>query len=131
MINTDTARQLARLTLANGGATARQAPDGLAFPVTGYAVALPGCERTYPLPPQADALAGLVRAYSAEHADTLAPADRYLGTWVDGRTVYLDTVEVYADRAAAELAGIAAGQLAIFDLAAGSEIRLTPAQVTR
>jgi hypothetical protein len=117
------AGRMARATLAAGGAT--MATDGT-VPVTGYAVALPQLEETHPASDTTE-LAARIGAYVDAHAAELE--GRYVGAWVDGGTVYLDTVEIIADRATAELAGIAAGQLAIFDLAAGAEIRLAP-QVT-
>lgn len=122
---TELAGRMARATLADGGTT--MATDGT-VPVTGYAVALPGLEETHPAGDALE-LAARIGAYVDAHAAELA--GRYVGAWVDGGTVYLDTVEVLEERAAAELAGIAARQLAIFDLAAGEEIRLEGREVTQ
>jgi hypothetical protein len=128
---TDIAGRVARATLAAGGAT--MALDGT-VPVTGYAVALPGLEQTYPdgYADTADdgATVARISAYIDAHRASLERPDRYLGAWVDAGTLYLDTVEVFTDRDAAILAGIAAEQIAIFDIAAGEEIRLDTAQVT-
>lgn len=115
---TELAGRMARATLAAGGAT--MATDGT-VPVTGFAVALPGLEETHPASGTAE-LAARIGAYVEAHAAELV--GRYVGAWVDAGTVYLDTVEVIQDRETAELAGLAAGQLAIFDLTAGDEIRL-------
>ena len=127
MITTaDLARRLAQATLADGGAT--MALDGT-VPVTGYAVALPGLETVYTHTDDHDATAVRIRAYVDAHRAELAQSDRYVGTWVDAGKLYVDTVRVIADRATAELEGILARQLAVFDLASGEEITLAP-QVT-
>ncbi len=119
------ARRAAWLTRTTGGATIRPA-DG-SIPTRGYAVALPGAEESCPLPADELTTAELIGSYVDRHAETLAPSGRHLGTWVDDGTLYVDTVEIIPDRHAAELAGLAADQLAIFDLGTATEIRLTPA----
>lgn len=124
-----TAHRIARRIIADGGATI--ARDGTE-PITGYAVALPGHELTYPLPSSQRELAALVLAYALEHSAELETDGAHLGAWIDGPLVYLDITRVIADRRKAELEGIAARQLAIFDLGAGEEIRLpAPGEVTR
>jgi hypothetical protein len=91
-------------------------------------VALPGLEHKCPNTGDVDTMAACLESYIARRARYLE--GRYVGAWLDGGWLYLDTVEVLEDRASAVLAGIAAEQLAIFDLAAGEEIRLDTAQVT-
>jgi hypothetical protein len=128
MMSTERAAHIAWLTHTYGGTTVD--PAGGPPPMIGYAVALPGLETTYPhTPDDQHATAARISAYADAHRADLAGDTRYLGTWVDAGKLYVDTVEIYTDRAAAELAGIAARQLAIFDLATGTEIALAP-QVT-
>lgn len=47
-----------------------------------------------------------------------------MGGWIDNGLVYLDAVDIIGDREVAEDMGRIRGELAIFDLDAGEEIRL-------
>lgn len=61
-----------------------------------------------------------------ENADILARPGMMLGAWRDAKdgTVYLEVAEVFAARADAERVARSRGERAIYDLAAGRDIRL-------
>lgn len=119
MINTDRA---ARMIAEDGGITVHAVTGAL--PITGYAVAQPGRERIYRQPAGQLELTAILRSYAYAHADVLRDPATYLGAWTHDGRLHLDTVEIISDRVDAELAGIAADQLAIWDVAAGQEIPL-------
>lgn len=117
MTRTELAHRAAALTLATGGATL--AADGTS-PVTGYAVALPGCERVV----TPDRLPAELVTYLQDHADDLSRPGAHLGTWAHDGSVYLDVTLVLSDLAPALNLARSSGQLAIFSLSDGREISL-------
>lgn len=54
------------------------------------------------------------------------PAGSYVGAWVSDGIAYVDVSEHTPDRLEAEIRGLERGELAIWDLAAGEEVRLLP-----
>ena len=110
---------LSREILSTGGATVNLATG--ARPRDGWAVSLAGAEQTFP----ADSFgASELAAYAARHGADLRGADRHLGAWLDGGTVYLDVSIIVADRAAAERLGRLNAQLAVYCLATGQTVPL-------
>lgn len=104
--------------MQTGGATIT--PDGrLLQEATGFMVSLPGHERTFRSLEQAlEQAAQALEQAAALRANVGLWQDQASGTW------YLDLSAVIHDRQEAEAAGRAAGQIAIWDLAAGKEVRL-------
>lgn len=104
----------------NGGFTIMPRPDGSAYvPTDGYAVSLTPTQHTIPATAPFDAFADLVRSITARYG-----AANGLGGWLAEGVIYVDPVEIIPDQQAAILAGKGREQLAIFDLAAGTEITL-------
>lgn len=93
-------------------------------PASGYVVAVPGHELRVKID---GGVFRELRAYVERKRGVVAGAPvsrpRFYGTWVDGTDVVLDVVEVFSDRAQAVVAGQDRGELAIWDLSAGGEIR--------
>lgn len=54
------------------------------------------------------------------------PAGSYVGAWVSDGVAYVDVSEHTPDRLEAEIRGLERGELAIWDIAAGEEVRLLP-----
>ena len=101
-----------------GGATIT--PDGsLLEAAAGYVVSLPGHERTFGSLEQA-------LKQAAQALEQAAALQANVGLWQDQDTGlwYLDYSRVITDRQEAEAAGRAAGQIAIWSLADGAEVRL-------
>lgn len=103
--------------LALHGGFTRDPLTGATGPSTGYAVSLAGNELVIPF-------AELTTDDIAAHAATI-PAGAYQGGWLDGQDVYLDASIVLSDVDAALDLARSSGQLAIFDLTNGRDIRLT------
>lgn len=87
----------------------------------GYAIAVRGHEYTI----LGRATASQIKAFGEKHRDVLAQPDRHLGAWYnrEDATTYLDISETLDDGAAALDRAREQGEIAIFDLAAGKEIR--------
>ena len=105
---------------ASGGATVNLQGE---TPSAGFAVStFPQAERIIKGPVGLPA----VWDYVSEHADHLE-GGAYLGAWVDPETGwgYLDMSTIFEDIATAVRLGADAGQLAVFDLGRGEEVRIT------
>lgn len=94
---------------------------GVAVPTVGYVVALKGHGIVVPT----GRLDGdTVTAWVARVRTVASLPGRYVGVWDDGAgRVYLDVVEIISARADALARGRERGEIAIFDLATGDEIR--------
>ncbi|MFF4506672.1 hypothetical protein [Streptomyces sp. NPDC001401] len=104
----------------NGGFTITTRPDGSAHvPTDGYAVSITPTQHTISAAAPFDAFAELVRSVTGRYRDATG-----LGGWLADGVIYIDPVEIIPDRQTATLAGKQREQLAIFDLAAGTEITL-------
>ena len=57
---------------------------------------------------------------------TAFPAGSYVGAWVSDGVAYVDVSDHTPDRLEAEIRGLERGELAIWDLTAGEEVRLLP-----
>lgn len=112
---------LAREAIDNGGFTV--ALDGTR-PTAGYVVALPNHERRYQLNTRTG-YAHAIYAYVVDNGRVLRDPGAHLGAWVDNGQLYLDVVHVVTDRESAITLGQLNGQLAIYDLNTGEDIRLT------
>lgn len=128
--------QAAYATLRDNGGTFTSEGDGVQH-VLGYMVGGFAPTKMVALPPAArwDAadVARRLRQYVDTHTAVFcAPGTiTRLGTWVydDGENepvLYIDASRHYGDRIAAVAAGIANGELAIWDCAAGAEVSLAP-----
>lgn len=118
MTRAELAELAAELLETNGGFTLDS--DGQS-PSEGYAVAIyPDAEEIV-----TDATPGRIREYITKWSDVLArDARAHLGGWVDAGRVYLDLSAVIPDLADALRIGREFAQIAIFDLATFTEIRL-------
>lgn len=107
----------------SGGATIH--PETGEAPRTGFMVSLPGAEKT--LPNLSATTGAAVRRYlkALKALFTGHPAI-YAGAWVDKHTgkVFLDASLCVPDREAAVTLGRQFGQIAIYDVTSGSEVRL-------
>lgn len=111
----DRAEMVAATILLTGGYTWRALEK---VPTTGYMVSVAGFEETH----HYHKFCGSeVLDYEARN---LLGIGRFYGGWLDGDTVYLDVSEHYNSLTAALAAGKRNGQLAIYDLGSGQEIRL-------
>lgn len=104
----------------NGGFTIMPRPDGSTYvPTQGYVVSTTPAPHTLPATAPFDAFADLVRDVTGAYGDVNG-----LGGWLHDGVIYIDPVEIIPDRRAATAAGLRRRQLAIFDLATGTEITL-------
>ncbi|MCT9080479.1 hypothetical protein [Streptomyces fulvoviolaceus] len=104
----------------NGGFTIMTRPDGSAdVPTDGYAVSITPTQHTIPAAAPFDAFAELVHGVTDRYGDANG-----LGGWLADGVIYIDPVEIVLERQTATLAGKQREQLAIFDLAEGTEITL-------
>ncbi|MEU6351115.1 hypothetical protein ABZ896_17545 [Streptomyces sp. NPDC047072] len=104
----------------NGGFTIMICPDGSAYvPADGYAVSITATQHTVSAAAPFEAFADLVRTVTTQYENVVG-----LGGWLADGVVYVDPVEIIPDREPAILAGKRREQLAIFDLAAQTEITL-------
>lgn len=94
-------------------------------PTSGYAVSLPGYERTVPL---AEFTASHLVKYVGDSWQGLSKGSAHLGAWIDGDTVYLDVSIVVPLQDDAIQLGREYGQLAVFNLATFDELRLDTVQ---
>ena len=95
--------------------------NGSAGPASGYMVGVPGYGITLPL---SSFTLDDVAAWVTDTRRHIATADAtYLGAWVDGDTVYLDVSQRFNDRGVALIVASQRDELAIWDVAAGAEIR--------
>lgn len=108
--------------VADGGVTLRT--DGGDVPTSGFIV---GGVGTVSMPRDE------VTSWTIEHwvRTRLAEGAQYIGAWVDSETdqVYLDESIHVAEYADARVLGQLAGEIAIWDLASQSEVRLAPVAV--
>ena len=124
MSNVRTAREIAAdlvgpIMRGESGATV-SVVRGVPVPTVGYVVGVPGRGIVVP----SSQLTGDVAMAWVERVRTVASLPgRFVGVWVDGTRVYLDVVEILPERATAVAAGRTRGELAIFDLSRGEEIR--------
>lgn len=115
-------RQVRATLVANGGFTL-DTTTGLG-PLTGYALSV-NPELTVILPggwPTVGDLLGFV----LDNDDILDHPDKYFGAWVDTETnqLYLDVVTVFQELEDALRHAKASGEIAIYDLFTGTEIRV-------
>ncbi|MGW7514156.1 hypothetical protein ACWGJ2_00990 [Streptomyces sp. NPDC054796] len=104
----------------SGGFTVMTRPNGSAYvPTEGYAVSLTPTQHTITALAPFDAFAELVGDVTARYG-----AATGLGGWLADGVIYVDPVEIIADRQEAISAGRKREQQAIFDLATGTEIML-------
>lgn len=121
---TDLASRLILGAVTDGGATLATVP-GATVPSAGYVVggAAPGVTLALTSPSvDLDASEWVLRSLPMA-----ARAGHYLGSWIgpDGR-LYLDVVQVLADRADAVALGRARGEYSVWSLAHGAEILTGP-----
>lgn len=119
------AREIRDRIVNDGGYTWSPYEDG--EPDSGYMVSLNGYEQTYRLNDFRLIGDGMVTVW-ASRADVQAAINvhgTWFGAWVDGDTVYLDVSEHVTDRETALRLGAERDQLAVWDVAAGKEIRVT------
>jgi hypothetical protein len=92
-------------------------------PRKGFAIGNPKYTRTftwdYPFG------AGDVALFALDHLDTLALPGRYFGAWRDEETgtVHLDVISIVEDKTLALAMATERGELAVWDLSRGEEIR--------
>ncbi|WP_419995050.1 hypothetical protein [Streptomyces boninensis] len=107
-------------TFFDGGFTARYEANGSLGPAgSGYAVSAAATQRTLPAEASFTSFAAAVEAMHARY-----PAADAIGGWIDQGQLYLDPVEIHAERATAERLGRLRKQIAIYDLGNSAEIRL-------
>lgn len=122
MLDYDARLAIADATLANGGGTFTT--DGQPVqPTAGYAVAV----QSIPYGGALTSRNGIVDALGRANGNGHVP---YIGSWVDGETgkVYLDRVVILPDRESALTLAAAFGELAIWDFATGTEVRVNTAE---
>ncbi|MFC8429279.1 hypothetical protein [Streptomyces sp. NPDC057253] len=103
-----------------GGFTIVTRPDGSAYvPTDGYAVSITASQHTLSAAAPFKEFVELVRSVTGRYEDANG-----LGGWLSEGLIYIDPVEVVHDQETATLVGKQRQQLAIFDLAAGTEIAL-------
>lgn len=105
---------LAADTLANGGAT-RRIRDAHT-PTDGVCVGRPGQGTTWEA-----ALFTVETAVSATLRGRIFTGEACVGTWINEGTLYVDIVDRFESLADALAAGRERGELAVFDLATGTE----------
>lgn len=123
---TDIGSDVAIAVALNGGAT-RSTVAGVRPPTSGYIVSLPGheCILHYP----STDVASAVREFSLANKAVLAQPGRHLGAWLDhGDLLYLNVSQHVAELGTAYDLGQKYHQLAIYDVAAGKDIRLENVQ---
>jgi hypothetical protein len=115
------ANRLADGVRSTGGATIDV--NGTPGPATGYQVGVPGYGTTLPL---STFTLDDVAEWVTNTRRHIAAADAtYLGAWVDNDTVYLDVSQRFNDKGVALIVASQRDELAIWDNAAGAEIRVT------
>lgn len=118
-IGTADLRSTASVTIGDGGATVDVMSGDT--PDRGWLVALPNNERIIPLGSFSH---WSLEDYVRDYATDLTVRGNYLGTWLNGTSVYLDTSVLVEDRLLAEELGRAFGQLAIYNIETGQTIDL-------
>lgn len=114
MTTTESLKTIVADTLANGGATIDTVTGER--PTAGWLVALPSNENIV----STELFdIGAVQVYLDKYADDLNRVGNYLGTWVDGGKVYLDTSTLINRDDIAERLGRQYRQLAIFNIGTG------------
>lgn len=118
----DVARRVWESVALTGGATISTTMPADA-PTDGYAVSLTGAEETFS--PRGFSH-NVVANYVRDHIDQTTLPGIYVGAWWDGESdmIFLDLSTIFRDRDVAERIGREAGQLAIWDFATATEIRL-------
>lgn len=100
--------------------------NGLPLPSDGFFVAVGGCGgRSFPssVLSSPEVLAAVVGGFLADSEAAGAGAG-FVGFWVDGSTVYLDRVRHFelSEALAAAVAAVAADQVSIWDIGAGTTV---------
>ena len=104
-------REFFNSTIQNGGAS-YNITTGEINPNKGYFVALPRNETKIPFSQFGESdIADFVNANAIELADEF----RFVGSWIDNNTVYLDVVDQLFDKRIALTLGLERNQLAIYD----------------
>lgn len=94
-------------------------------PTEGYVVAVPGHELRVPFYGEAvRAVTEYVERKRATVAGARITRPSFYGAWKDGDDIVLDVVEILPNREDTIAAGKARGELAIWDIVAGEEIRV-------
>ena len=117
-ISTQIARHLVNGAQTNGGATINHLSK---VPRTGFCVGLGGAVALDPGRPYFDQALDIVDQALADEPRTT------FGAWVDSedrKALYIEAVQVFDTEADALAAAAERGELAIYDLAGGVEIRL-------
>lgn len=118
-----TADRLVSAALRDGGATVHAVTGRV--PVKGYAVAAPGVGVHWADPSDGpDATLARAQKWVERRWRVLSAPDTYAGSWVDSRTgdLWLDVVTLHQDRTVALRVAQSRHEIAIFDLATGTEI---------
>jgi hypothetical protein len=111
---------LYKLTLTEGGVTfkVKDYPDKIAMPSKGFAVGV-SCEGLIVIDVDStkfddavDRLLDRAKELGIEH----------MGTWLNEGSIYIDLVEVFANKTFALGVAYGTGELAIYDLGAGKDI---------
>jgi len=112
---------IARQTITNGGGTFRRETGAPVTLTTGYTVGVGVAAQTTLATLALGHIAGLL----AKEWPTTAPANaQYVGTWIDGTTLYVDHVTVISDLGIALSLAARHNELAIWDNANGCSIIL-------
>ena len=116
-----------RLNMAGGFTVRMEGTTPTDYVESGYALSLyPDREFTFSADAKGDTVLGLLIQYASDNRDLLSVPNNYMGAWLDTESgkVFLDVSTVVEDKAKAlELAG-EFGQLAVYHLDSGEEIRL-------
>lgn len=115
---------LKEITEANGGLTMEMFSGKLDPHATGYYVG--GLVPSVTLHRDSNAADYLLAAIGLQNVVPMDAESVYLGTWIDTDTdtVYFDVSEHFTDRTEAMRVARLRGELAIWDIANGKEIRL-------
>lgn len=133
----DAAHRVALSVQAHGGAT-ESVVVGLQSPTSGYAVSLPGYEKSESLRGvvftsrlhKTAHFRNLADAYAERHRNLLTQPGNYLGAWVDGDRLVFDISQVVPELAVAVRLGVERKQDAIYSFATGNEIQTKPGRVS-
>lgn len=111
-------------TLKNGGASFNLL-TGEYNPKNGYMIATKGHEIILPIEQfHQTSVAKYISEKAVMLLSGIATNNYFLGSWIDGKNVYLDISEKTDDRQKAEKIGIDRNQIAIWDNLNSLEIRL-------
>lgn len=119
----DIVREIVLGIVSTGGATVTLV-HGRNVPSSGYVVAVKGHELRLRMTQDThEDIRSYVERKRGVVAGSRITRPAYVGAWQDGADIVLDVVEILSDRAEAVAAGQTRGELAIWDLARGEEIR--------